>query len=261
MIMTSLRIFLLTAGFTLHAVAQNPGAENVPGPDEVQRAIDEFNRLKEANASNQNEVTVVLEPPTAIEAPESADNGDSSEEPSADGDFESPVEQLLLLNGNSLEETPSTVAAAEKAGPNVRVQSIREGEGKIDPTTINVRSSFPVKPLIQAPSGWQLQPSETAPVFTQDVEVQPGTVITLDITPHILVPSTDGISSFAISEPGYEPEKGYRQEKTVSAVLGESIDQLDRDAVKIGNVLSDLGRLLGSLPEPQTEEEKNAESQ
>jgi len=265
--MTLFRTFVLTAGCTLYTFAQNPtrdADDNIPGPDEVQRAIDEFNRLRQAADTNANEVTVVLEPPAAAEPRK--DPGVSPDEP--DSENEDLPKKAILVNGKppvenveideqtseeSTEESP--VPAEENLGPRVRIQSIRKGDGKIDPETIKVRSRFPAKSLIQAPPGWQLEPDETAPAFTQDVEIQPGTFISLDIAPHVLVPAADGVESFAITEPGYEASKGYQQENTVSAVLSESIDQLDRDAVRIGNVLSDLNRLLGSLPKPQTEEE------
>ena len=131
------------------------------------------------------------------------------------------------------------------------VESIRKGTGKLDPEKIKLRASFPAKPLANPPAGWIMEKSKDAPTLLREVEIQPGTVISLDIKPHVLIPNADGASIFAVTEPGFDPLSGYRQEQTVSAILAKSVVQLDEDAKQLGTALSELNRILSSLPNPE----------
>ena len=267
--MKFLQISLVFFGLSFISNAQDLETEdeNIPGSDEVQRAIDEFNRLKREDKSKDNEVTVVLDPPetsapldTAPEEEETVETENAEKNPPVLVSGK-PPEPLDETSDETTDKTDNTAEAIslplekEQTGPNVRVQSIRTGSGEIDPDKINLRASFPVKPLSDAPSGWQLVPSENAPSFSKDVEIHPGTVIALSITPYVLSPDADGINTFSVSEPGYEPGNSYSQEKTVGAILGQSIEQLDQDSIKMGNIISDLHQLLASLPKPETPEE------
>jgi hypothetical protein len=122
--------------------------------------------------------------------------------------------------------------------------------GAIDPSQVKLKANFPAKPLATAPNGWKLERSEQAPVFRKDVELQPGTTITLSIRPHVLAPDADGSQTFSVGEPGFEAAQGYLQKNTVSSILGTSVAQLDRDSLQLGNAISELHRLLASLPKP-----------
>ncbi len=142
-----------------------------------------------------------------------------------------------------------------EAGLEVRVESIRQGSGKIDPDDIQLKASFPAKPLSGAPDGWTMSRSEDAPEFKRNVELQPGTSISLSIRPHVLAPAADGVTNFAIREPGFETLNGYQQKDTVSAILSRSVVQLDEDSKKMGKLIEDLQLILGSLPKPETQPE------
>lgn len=131
-----------------------------------------------------------------------------------------------------------------------RVESIRKGTGPIDPSQVKLKANFPAKPLASSPKGWKLVRSEQAPVFRKDVELQPGTSVTLSIRPHILAPDSDGNQTFSVGEPGFDAAQGYLQKNTVSSILGTSVAQLDQDSLQLGNAISELHRLLASLPKP-----------
>ena len=237
----------LVCHFPAPLTAQNlePEDESPKLSKEVQRAIEEFNRKKNAGETRPNEVTVVLEPPAsaAIDAP-------------ADEDSE---KKPVLVSGKpqdaSPEETPEkpTIDELPEPGLEVRVEEIRSGKGSIDPDQVSLKASFPAKPLSVTPDRWLLEKSEFAPAFKRDVELQPGVVISLNIQPHVLAPQVDGADTFSVPEPGFDPALGYRQSATVAAVLGKSITQLDEDSKQLGVLLSDLHRLLGSLPQPELE--------
>lgn len=250
--MKFLQVTFIAASLGIASNAQNVVAqdEDIPNADEVQKAIDEFNRLRGEQRTEANEVTVVLDPP-AVETDQKPEGADENLEP----------EPPALTDGKPLDtveeipDSPPEIAGDPmESGPNVRVQSIRKGSGEIDPDKITLRASFPVKPLSDAPEGWIITPSENAPKLSQTVEIHPGTSISLSITPYILSPDADGINTFSVSEPGYDPKNSYTQEKTVGAILGKSIEQLDQDSVKMGNIISDLHQLLASLPKPPTPE-------
>ncbi len=292
--------FLLTCLLCLPLKAQIPGSDADQGidPAEIEKAIAEFNRLKDNEREKANEVTVVLDPPS--EAPPKArevvleDELPENTEPSQEV-MEQPADKPVLVTGKPPQqaseadamEVPETEVAVEpeveadslsdfeplegqqaepaleepersKPGLEVRVESIRQGSGQIDPDDIQLKASFPAKPLSEAPPGWTMSRSEDAPEFKRNVELQPGTTISLSIRPHVLEPAADGLSNFAIREPGFETINGYQQKDTVSAILGRSVVQLDEDSKKMGQLIEDLHLILASLPKPEAQPEDPA---
>lgn len=151
-------------------------------------------------------------------------------------------------------EAKQQSAPAVKEGLEIRVESIRESSGELDPGQIKLKASFPAKSLSSVPDGWILEKSEQAPALRKEVTLRPGKTISLSIQPHVLAPATDGINTFAVIEPGFDVSEGYRQSNTVSAILENSVAQLDRDALLLGNAISNLHQLLASLPKPDPED-------
>jgi len=261
--------------------------------EEVQKAIDEFNRLKseakDKGKEKENEVTVILPPPPspnempeeqpAPPADEAVDTDETDAAVEADASDEADAadeKKPVLVTGKPPEdeaadtevlsepaipepldtaasesEPPAPMVEANESGLEIRVESIRRGTGILEPEKINLRASFPAKPLASPPSGWQMKKTEDAPAIKRDVEIQPGTVISLDIKPHVLIPDADGADTFAVNEPGFDPLEKYRQRQTVSAILAKSVIQLDEDAKQLGNALSELQQILSSLPSPE----------
>ena len=236
-----------------------------PQADPVLEAIHEFTQNDKAS----NEVTVVLEPeappPAASEKPAAAapEAGKPAETPPASV---SPVfvngrppEGSAVVDGHAKEEhtpeagvpLPEEEPKKEEEGLAVRVEKLHGGIGAIDPTKVKLLAPFPAKPLAQAPAGWHLEAKNHAPPFTREVELSPGSKITLSIRPHLLVPDADGASVFTISEPGYDKTLGYQQTATVGAILSNSIRQLDDDAKRLGVAIDSLQQLLISLPKPE----------
>ncbi len=266
--MKSFYILSLAFGLISSVPAQDSNPESIPDAEQIQKAIDEFNRSKKNKA---NEVTVVLPPPGEPAEPSVPRAIAIEEEPKPE---ESNNKKPILVSGKppvvtptepkeietkkpeeiKVEDTVKEVVVEEKTPEplTVRVESIRTGTGKIDPKNIEIKSSFPTKALTEAPTGWKLETTDKAPAFSRQVEIKPGTFIALQITPHILSPVADGAEVFAVTEPGYDDQKGYQQEQTVANILESSITQLDQDSLKMGNALSELHRLLASLPKPET---------
>ncbi len=272
--MKSFYILSLAFGMISLVPAQDADPDSIPDAEQIQKAIDEFNRNRKAKPA---EITVVLPPPGKTEA-----TPDKTEEtPRAIAVEEKPANKKpVLISGKppearkdepakplqpeSEEQIPDTVAIPETtetpaetpetpAEPiSVRVESIRSGSGKIDPNNIEIKSSFPTKALIPAPAGWKLGSDKSAPAFSRQVEIKPGTFISLEIIPHILSPDADGAKVFSVTEPGYDYKKGYQQDQTVANILESSITQLETDSLKMGSALSELHRLLASLPKPET---------
>jgi hypothetical protein len=131
-----------------------------------------------------------------------------------------------------------------------------QGTTAVDPSEVQLRAPFPAKLLAGVPEGWRIEKSDRAPAFTREVELSPGSNITLSVQPHILVPDADGTHVFAVNEPGYQSDLGYRQDATVGAILATSIRQLDKDAGELGDAIDQLQQLLVSLP--KTEEAPTA---
>ncbi|MEK6231419.1 MAG: hypothetical protein N2A42_06170 [Luteolibacter sp.] len=269
---------LLGLGMTCSAMSQENTDESadVDLTDEVQKAIQEFNRLKNLGKKPKEEIVVVLPPPEAPSDPVeeepadpiSVEHPDTAEEPPTDEIVpELAEEEPKLVTGitpveepevppSAQEELPSPeTAPEEKQGLAIRVESIRDGSGEIDPGQVKLKASFSAKSLSPNPDGWILEKSEQAPAFHEEITLRPGKTISLTIRPHILAPASDGANTFAVVEPGFDVSEGYRQSNTVSAILENSVAQLDRDALLLGNAISDLHQLLASLPKPELEPE------
>ncbi len=201
-----------------------------------------------------NEVTVVLAPPTD-EPPAAADPSDANP-PSGQKQESDPAS----ADDEPLTETEKPPAADPEAKPSrsprkgisVRVEKLQSGDGEIDPADVKLNAPFPAKPLAKAPAGWRLETSDQVPPIVRAVELSPGRSITLKIRPHVLVPAADGTNSFSITEPGFNPSLGYRQNATVGAILSSSILQLEQDSIALGNTIEKLQQLLVTLPKDET---------
>ncbi|MGJ8632449.1 MAG: hypothetical protein ACSHX7_00890 [Luteolibacter sp.] len=227
--------------FCICATAQSIPAGKKPVPsDDVRKAIEEFNRMKQGGTEKENEVTVVLEPAATplLEKPAPIMVKPATAAPPAEPEL--PAEELPNRD-------------MPEPGLEIRVESIRKGTGDINPKDVKLETSFPVKLLSTTPQNWTLATSDHAPAFKREIEIAPGTFISVKIPPHVLAAEVDGNNTFSVSEPGFDALKGYNQSNTVSAILGDSITQLDEDSKKLGNALSDLHTLLASLPKPAPE--------
>lgn len=253
-----------------------PGESNLS--DQIRKAIEEFNRKKSEVNKPENEVVVVLAPPgwQADEEPpaqaisvaepdpeeETAEPEPAPEEPKlitgkppAGKPAEQPEEHgdTQIAASEPEAATPAETDPVEQQGLGIRVESIRDGEGKVDPGQVKLKANFPAKVLSRTPDGWNLEKSGQAPAFREEVTLRPGKTISLSIRPHVLAPASDGMNTFSVVEPGFDASEGYRQSNTVSAILGNSVAQLDRDALLLGNAITDLQQLLSSLPKPEPE--------
>lgn len=171
---------------------------------------------------------------------------------------EATEEKPLLVTGKPpehaelLKDPPIEPIEPEK-GVAVQVEKLQSGKGPIDPKKVKLLAPFPAKPLSEPPSGWMLDSSGKAPAFTREIELSPGSRITLNIKPHVLVPVADGTTEFNIDEPGFDAALGFHQPSTVGTILATSIKQLDEDSKQLGDAIDRLQQLLISLPTPPAE--------
>lgn len=224
----------------LAAAAQNVTEE--PDADPVLDAIKKFNG---SDKESSNEVSVVLDtvgvpPAPLVESP--APLFVSGTHPDV------PAPEAAMTTNSGADPEPENGLA-------VRVEKIHGTTGVTDPSQVKLLAPFPAKPLAPTPAGWILDASDSAPPFTREVEIAPGSKITLAIRPHLLVPDADGAAVFTISEPGFDSSLGYRQAATVGAILSTSIRQLDEDSKQLGTAIDSLQQLLLSLPKPEPKPE------
>ncbi len=224
---------------SMHAYAQEVQPDS-QDEDPVQAAIRAFN---EGVSKKPNEVTVVLPSPETTKP--KADKEEGKKPLLVTG--KPPVDSELVDPIPDIEPEPKV----DKRGLQARVATIDDGNGKIDPKKVEILFPFPPKPLAATPDGWALKTSDTAPPFTRKVELSSGKSITLTIQPHIMVPDTADGEIFAVNEPNFENQLGYTQKSTVSAVLADSIQSLDKDYKEMGNVINQLEQLLVSLPKAE----------
>ncbi len=231
-------------------------AQNVKEASENTAVLDAIRKFNQREKSQPNEVTVVLfdKENDPLEAAEKSDavppvlvtpalKAKQVFEPEAAGEpTAAPASELI-----------AEPTAEPETGLAVRVESLKTGTATVIPDQVKLLAPFPAKPLAEAPAGWRLAISDSAPPFTREVEVSPGTRVTLSIRPHLLVPDVDGVNAFGVSEPGYDDTLGYRQTETVGAILATSIHQLDNEARQLDAALDRLNQLLVSLPTPDLE--------
>lgn len=238
----SLAIAILPLGAGSFAIGQYEGEIEVP-----ETILEAIRDNQERSKETANEVTVVLPPPAADASSEDPENPEGL---AADADPEQvrPDENVAAIPES---ETGVEVAAGEPSsqGPEVRVQPLRDLAGRtISPDEVTISTPFAAKPLGTPAPGWKLVSSPQAPRFTQNVEIAPGTWLTLSIRPHVLAPDADGRTAFQIQEPGFDSKQGYRQSATVGASLASSIERLESDSLTLGKVIADLEQILISLP-------------
>ncbi len=166
-----------------------------------------------------------------------------------------PEEQPVLVTGRPPGEGEEAEANAEPPPPVpepegvvVNVEPGTGGTAAVDAKSVKLLAPFNARPLSHPPAGWRLEHPKELPAFTQEVALKNGTHIQLSIRPHLLVPDADGARVISVKEPGFEAEKRYAQTGTMSAVLSNSIDQLDKDSHQMVEALDRLEQLLGSLP-------------
>ncbi len=246
---TLFRLSTLTLLGCLSGHAQSVREE--PAPDYVLEAIREFKRADSGNPPN--EVTVVLAPPVEDAAIPKA-------KPVED---QNPASPAVLVTGKPpegtlIEDDPQEIPLEEPAAPaepegglDVRVEKLRTREGPVDPGEVSLHAPFPAKPLSRPPAGWMIDVSADVPPLVREVEISPGTRISLTIRPHLLVPEADGHGVFAIPEPGFDPALGYQQAATVGAILSGSVRDLDEHSKDLGHAIDLLQQLLVSLPSPE----------
>lgn len=257
---STLAILALTLLTAVWSAAQTSPPD--PDADPIQAAIDQFESNRRNKSKPPAEVSVVLPPPdpktapVVIEAKPEPTPKDTPKAPvlvigKAPQDAEEPKDAKIAEEPAPPTTTPDDSPPKPRKGLEVRVEKIKVGSESLDPSLVKLHAPFPAKPLNQAPAGWHLETSKTAPPFTRDVELAPGKQITLTVRPHILVPDTNGAGVFNIPEPGFDPSLGYHQNATVGAVIADSIRQLDDDAKELGTVIDHLQQLLVSLPKPE----------
>ncbi|GAA5131446.1 hypothetical protein JIN84_06730 [Luteolibacter yonseiensis] len=225
------------------------GAQDTPRESEPAPAVNSGSQ----DDKSVQEVTVVLDPvgespaPTELEAksgekPDESSTGTPAQEVTGEAAAGQPP------SGAAPATTEEVKPGTPEDGLAVRVEKVQPGTGSVDPAEVKLLAPFPAKPMSPVPAGWHLTTSDAAPPFTREVEVSPGTKVTLTIRPHLLVPDADGAEAFAIPEPGYDHTLGFRQNSTVAAILSDSIRGIDENSKQLGTVIESLQQLLVSLP-------------
>jgi hypothetical protein len=141
-------------------------------------------------------------------------------------------------------------AEKPEKGVTVSVIEIEGGSGPVNPKEVELLFPYAPKPVSSPPTGWVFDSSTDAPSFKTEVEVSPGSKIALSIPPHVLIPAADGITTFSLNEPGFDPAAGYQQGGTVGTILATSVRDLERDEKDLGAAIDRLQQLLAALPSP-----------
>lgn len=242
--------------FLLLALTAAP-AEEPPAPplDKVPTGL---RPLIVREPRKSNEVTVVLDSPAAVNIVPPSSEPVAEDPPGLGESPDSPPPAETAPEPSQSDDTlpppPSVPANPKKQGVIVRVEKLLTPSGPVDPADVKLVTPFLAKLPSNTPKGWKLETVSTAPPFTREVEVATGSKITLNIRPHVLIPDTDGSATFPVTEPGYDSALGYRQTSTISAILTDSLQQMETDSKRMGDAIDLLQQLLVSLPKPAAPE-------
>jgi len=250
-----MNIILPLIGISFFSAVVAGAQEISPRPQDP--VLEELTR-PDGDKPKTSEISVVLDdvgvPPVPLEGA-SPKPDEPQKEPES---VPAPKEEPLLVTGKPpehaelLKETPPENTEPEK-GVAVQVEKLQSGKGPVDPKKVKLLAPFPARPLSPPPPGWMLDASGKAPAFTREIEISPGSKITLSIRPHVLVPIADGVTQYGIDEPGFDGSLGFHQPATVGTILSTSINQLDEDSKQLGAAIDRLQQLLVSLPTPPAE--------
>lgn len=244
----------------ISATAQEPKPDLVPSG---------LKPLVVREPRKSNEVTVVLDAPSFDEPMEESAPPPPEPPPALIDNLDSlppatpePEAEKKEMKETAPEEAPpappaepqSPSAFPKKQGVIVSVEKLQSPTGPIDPADVKLLAPFLAKPKFKTPEGWKLETVSTAPPFNREVEIAPGSKVTLAIRPHVLIPDTDGATTFPVNEPGYDSALGYEQTATISALLSKSIHQMETDSKQMGDAIDSLQQLLVSLPKPPAPE-------
>lgn len=261
-----MRSALLLTGLLTAAAPVAMAQVSVPRGDDGGPGVTPMRRLDSgAQKPKTNEVSVVLDDADPTPKSPEAPKPKVAATPPKTAPVEPPgdaVPHPVLVTGKPPEHAelvaePETSPAPPKSekGVKVKIVDVQGGKGPIDASQVKLLFPFPPKPLAAAPAGWAFDASGNAPAFLEEVELAPGSKLTLKIHPHVLIPVADGKEVFEVNEPGFDPSLGYQQVGTVGTILATSVAQLEEDSRQLGAAIDRLQELLTSLPSPEPESE------
>ena len=199
-------------------------------------------QTKDDSANSGDDTEVLLELPPKLTTNEDGEPAASEEADTLDLDSEN-----IDLDNEAEEEVKSAPEI------HVQVEKIIGRTGSIrNDGSVTIEAPWPAKPISYAPAGWKFIPApEGSEPFRTEAKLTSGKVIELAITPHILVPESDGRTSIKISEPGYKAGKTGPQKDTLGVMLENSTAEIEKHEKHAADAIQLLQELLTSLPRQQ----------
>ncbi len=185
---------------------------------------------------------------TINQSGEAASN--SSSQADSIQDEESQV-ALVDREAIALPEQPETedsleplIKEIEVASEPVRVDEIITS----DHSEVTLHTPWKPKPMQDAPRGWRYIMGHKEQAYPATILLSNKKKIKVDIIPYVLAPEESDQTALVV-EPGYLPELGYAQTKSVSATISSSNKELEFAEQQLETSIQKLKQLMVSLPQ------------
>jgi len=165
------------------------------------------------------------------------------------------IEEDLAEALEALDDEPSEEEEDEVVEKGIQVQIEKiAGKPVNGDGSVKVDAPWPAKPISTPPTGWKfaLAGKGVEPFLTK-VTLSNGSDVELSITPYILEPLSDGLTSIKITEPGYQAGVGYDEENTLGIMLQNSTKEIENHEKQTAQAIERLQQLLSSLPRQTNE--------
>lgn len=152
---------------------------------------------------------------------------------------------------SQLPQQPDDLVNAKAATPKVSVQTESSAQITLSDSqssSLKLLTPWAPKPMQPAPLGWRYIPETADKSYPLTVTLSSGKTLSLKVAPYALVPVE---SSFVVQacEPGYQPERGYQQDTSISARLENTTQTLETAAESLNESIKNLSSLVDSLPQ------------
>lgn len=222
-------------------------SEEPTTPAEVEPAVDEETTDEPAEQPSEEqpeESEETDEPKVEDENPDDT----PSDETDTDADTDASDQPTDTEESDDDENTEEPTEAEKDTDPVViRTEIPKTIRLSKDNTQLKLLAPWAPKPMQRAPIGWTYVPGDPEQAYTRKIKLSSGESVSLTIIPYVLAPEkTDGVVQ--VLEPGYQPERGYKQQHSVTAVLNQSSKSLEDAISTLDASISTLDELVGSLP-------------
>ena len=161
--------------------------------------------------------------------------------------------QIALVDREAV-SLPDQPEAEESLEPLIKEIEVASEPVRIDEVItsdhreLTLHTPWKPKPMQDAPRGWRYVMGNKEQAYPATILLSNKKKIKVDIIPYVLAPEESDQTALVV-EPGYLPELGYAQTKSVSATISSSNKELEFAEQQLETSIQKLKQLMVSLPQ------------